>query len=218
MRTFHRSSTRPIRPHSHPPTEIAYDRNVANVIIVAAAIVVFIVVVLLLVYNRFVGLRNMVDESWHDIGTELQRRYDLIPNLVNTVKGYATHERELFNSVTSLRLDAMAAPRAPDAQAPKEQALGQGVAKLMAVAEAYPDLKASEQFLSLQRELTDTEDRIQVSRRIYNANVRSYDTMVQSFPALIIARSFDFELRPYFEVDAAVREAGPPPVDLSGQT
>jgi LemA protein len=191
---------------------------VGGPILVAGAIVVFIVAVLLLVYNRFVRLRNMVDESWHDIGTELQRRYDLIPNLVSTVKGYAAHEREVFKSVTSLRLDAMAAQRAPDSQATREQALGRGVAQLMAIAEQYPDLQASAEFLSLQRALIDTEDRIQVARRIYNANVRSYDTMVQSFPALIIARSFDFELRPYFEVEAAVRGTGPPSVDLSGQT
>ena len=187
-------------------------------LLVAGAIVLFIAVVLLLVYNRFVRLRNMVDESWHDIGTELQRRYDLIPNLVNTVKGYAAHERAVFDSVTSLRNDAMAAQRPPDAQALREAALGQGVARLMAVAENYPDLKANEEFLSLQRELVDTEDRIQVARRIYNANVRSYDTLIQSFPALIIARSFDSTLRPYFEVETAVREAGPPSVDLSGQT
>jgi LemA protein len=187
-------------------------------ILVAAAIAGFVIVVLLAVYNRFVHLRNMVDESWRDIGTELQRRYDLIPNLVNTVKGYAEHEREVFKSVTSLRIDAMAAQRTPDAQASREQALGQGVAQLMAVAERYPDLKASDEFLALQRELVDTEDRIQVARRIYNANVRSYDTLVQSFPALIIARGFEFGLRPYFELDPAVRDAGPPSVDLSGQT
>jgi LemA protein len=191
---------------------------VGGPIVVAGAVVVVFVAVLLLVYNRFVRLRNMVDESWHDIGTELQRRYDLIPNLVNTVKGYAAHERELFQSVTSLRLEAMSAQRPADAQAPREQALGQGVARLMAVAEQYPDLKASEQFLSLQRELIDAEDRIQVARRIYNANVRAYDSLVQSFPALIIARSFDFELRPYIQVEPAVRDAGPPSVDLSGQT
>ncbi len=185
-------------------------------ILIAVAIVVFFVAVLLFVYNRFVRLRNMIDESWHDVGTELQRRYDLIPNLVNTVKGYAAHERELFNSVTSLRLDAMAAARAPDAQAPREEALGRGVSQLMAVAENYPDLKASEQFLSLQHQLTDTEDRIQVSRRIYNANVRAYDTLVQSFPALIIARSYHFELRPYFQVEQTVLDAGPPSADLSG--
>jgi LemA protein len=191
---------------------------VEGVILIAAGIVVFVVVVLLLVYNRFVRLRNLIDESWHDIGTELQRRYDLIPNLVNAVKGYAEHERQLFKSVTSLRLDAMAAQRSPDAQAERETALGRGVAQLMAVAESYPDLKARGQFLSLQHALIDTEDRIQVSRRIYNANVRRYDMLVQSFPALVIARSFDFELRPYFEVEPAIRDAGPPAVDLSGQT
>jgi LemA protein len=189
-----------------------------GLLLVAGAVVLFIAIALLLAYNRFVRLRNMVDESWHDIGTELQRRYDVIPNLVNTVKGYAAHERAVFDSVTSLRNDAMAVQRPPDAQAPREAALGQGVARLMAVAENYPDLKANEEFLSLQRSLIDTEDRIQVARRIYNANVRSYDTLIQSFPALIMARSFDFTLRPYFEVEAAVREAGPPSVDLSGQT
>jgi LemA protein len=187
-------------------------------ILVAASIAIFVIAVLLIVYNRFVHLRNMVDESWHDIGTELQRRYDLIPNLVNTVKGYAAHEREVFNSVTSLRIDAMATQRPPDAQALREQALGVGVARLMAVAERYPDLKASSEFFALQQALIDTEDRIQVARRIYNANVRSYDTLVQTFPALIIARSFEFELRPYFELEQAVRDAGPPSVDLSGQT
>lgn len=185
-------------------------------ILVAASIAIFVIAVLLIVYNRFVHLRNMVDESWRNIGTELQRRYDLIPNLVNTVKGYAAHERELFNSVTSLRIDAMAAQRPPDAQAPREQALSLGVTRLMAVAEGYPDLKASDQFLALQQALVDTEDRIQVARRIYNANVRSYDTLVQSFPSLIIARSFEFELRPYFELAAAVRDAGPPSVDFVG--
>src|SRR5437879_11136230 len=107
-----------------------YDRHVEGLLLVVAAIVAFTAIVLLLVYNRFVRLRNMVDESWHDIGTELQRRYDLVPNLVNTVKGYAAHEREVFDSVTALRADAMAAQRPPDAQATREQALGQGVARL----------------------------------------------------------------------------------------
>ena len=188
-----------------------------GLLLVVGAIVVFVAVVLMLVYNRFVHLRNTVNESWHDIGTELQRRYDLIPNLVTTVKAYAAHEREVLDSVTALRRDAMAEHGPPDAQAPREAALGDGVARLMAVAENYPDLKADEQFLSLQHALIDTEDRIQVARRIYNANVRSNNTLVQSFPALIIARSFDFTLRPFFEVEAAVRDAGPPSVDLSGQ-
>jgi LemA protein len=191
---------------------------VEAVLLVIAGVAIVAAIALLLTYNRFVRLRNLIDESWHDIDTELQRRYDLIPNLVETVKGYAAHEREVFESVTTLRTQAMAERRAPDAQAPIEQALGHGVAQVMAVAEAYPDLKASDHFLELQRELVDTEDRIQVARRIYNANVRSYNTMVQSFPSMVIANSFHYETRPFFEVDRAVREAGPPSVDLSGQT
>jgi LemA protein len=188
------------------------------VLLVIAGVAVVAAIALLLTYNRFVRLRNLIDESWHDIDTELQRRYDLIPNIVETVKGYAAHERDVFESVTTLRTQAMAERRPPDAQAPIEQALGHGVAQVMAVAENYPDLKASEHFLELQRALVETEDRIQVARRIYNANVRSYNTMVQSFPSMIIASSFHYETRPFFEVDRAVRDAGPPSVDLSGQT
>ena len=168
------------------------------------------------IYNRLVHLRNMVQESWRDIDTELQRRYDLIPNLVNTVKGYAAHEREVFDSVTALRTAAMAETGPADRQAPHEQALGQGVAQLLAVAERYPDLKANESFLALQRELVDTEDRIQVTRRIYNANVRAYDSLVQTFPSLLLARQFHFVAATYFQVEPTVRDAGPPTIDLPG--
>jgi len=188
------------------------------VLLVIAGVAIVAAIALLLTYNRFVRLRNMIDESWRDIDTELQRRYDLIPNLVSTVKGYAAHERGVFESVTTLRSEAMAQPRPPNAQAPIEQALGRGIAQVMAVAENYPDLKASDQFLVLQRALVDTEDRIQVARRIYNANVRSYNNMVQSFPSTVIANSFHYEARPFFEVDQAVRTAGPPSVDLSGSS
>jgi LemA protein len=189
----------------------------------AALIVLIVVLVLavagpLLVYNRLVRLRNVTRESWRDIDTELQRRYDLIPNLVNTVKGYAAHEQQTFEAVTAQRADAMGGVREPEQQGPREQALAQGVTQLLAVAERYPDLKASEQFLALQRQLSDTEDRIQVARRIYNANVRAYDTLVQTFPAMLVARWFNFALQPYFELDPIVRGAGPPPVDLSGRT
>jgi LemA protein len=182
------------------------------VLIVAVVIVVFGIP--FAIYNRLVHLRNMVRESWRDIDTELQRRYDLIPNLVSTVKGYAAHEREVFDSVTTLRTAAMAEHGPPDAQAPREDALSHGVAQLLAVAEQYPDLKASRSFLDLQRELVNTEDRIQISRRIYNANVRSYDSLVQTFPSLIVARSFNFAAQPYFVVERSVRDAGPPPVTL----
>jgi LemA protein len=173
---------------------------------------------ILFVYNRLVRLRNLARESWRDIDTELQRRYDLVPNLVSTVKGYAAHEQQTFEAVAEQRTEAMAARREPDVQAPREQALGQGLARLMAVAERYPDLRASEQFLALQNQLTETEDRIQVARRIYNANVRSYDTLLQTFPSGLVARMFGFVTRPYFELDPVIRAAGPPAVDLSGPT
>jgi LemA protein len=189
-----------------------------TVAVVVVAIVLVVAAVPFAIYNRLVHLRNLTRESWRDIDTELQRRYDLIPNLVNTVKGYAAHEQQTFAAVTAQRADAMATTREPDEQAPREQALGRGVAQLMAVAERYPDLKASEQFLALQKQLADTEDRIQVARRIYNANVRAYDTLVQTFPAIVVARTFGFTERPYFELDPVVRDAGPPPVDLSGHT
>src|SRR4051794_13059136 len=186
---------------------------------VAVVIVALLAVVApFVVYNRLVNLRNMTRESWRDIDTELQRRYDLIPNLVNTVKGYAEHEQHTFNTVAAQRADAMAATRAPDEQAPREQALGQGVSQVLAVAEQYPDLKASEQFVSLQHQLADTEDRIQVARRIYNANVRAFDTMIETFPAALVARAFQFTAEPYFALDPVVVRAGPPPVDLSGST
>lgn len=163
-------------------------------------------------YNRLVHLRNVARESWRDVDTELQRRYDLIPNLVSTVKGYAAHEQQTFEAVTAQRAEAMAAERPPDEQAPREQALGRGVAQLLAVAERYPELRASDQFLALQSRLADTEDRIQVARRIYNANVRAFDSLVQTFPALLVARMSGFVARPYFEIDPVARASGPPPV------
>jgi LemA protein len=185
-----------------------------GVLILVVLVLVVAVGIPFAIYNRLVHLRNMVRESWRDIDTELQRRYDLIPNLVSTVKGYAAHEREVLDSVTELRTEAIDEHGPPDAQAQREVALGRGVGRLMAVAESYPDLKANQSFLTLQQELVNTEDRIQVSRRIYNANVRAYDSLVQTFPSLLIARQFNFSAQPYFEVEPAVRDAGPPPVAI----
>jgi LemA protein len=190
--------------------------NVVLIAIVAAALI--IATATFAIYNRLVHLRNLTREAWRDIDTELQRRHDLIPNLVNTVKGYAAHEQQTFEAVTRQRAAAMAAPRGPEQQAQPEQALGSGVAQLLAVAEQYPDLQASGEFLALQHELTDTEDRIQVARRIYNANVRAYDTLIETFPAVLIAHRFGFAVQPFFELDPVVRAAGPPPADLSGHT
>jgi LemA protein len=188
-----------------------------NVVLIVLGVAVLIVATATFaIYNRLVHLRNLTREAWRDIDTELQRRHDLIPNLVNTVKGYAAHEQQTFEAVTRQRAAAIAAPRGPDQQAPPEQALGSGVAQLLAVAEQYPDLQASSQFLALQHELTDTEDRIQVARRIYNANVRAYDTLIETFPAVLIAHRFGFAAQAFFELDPVVRASGPPPADLSG--
>jgi LemA protein len=183
--------------------------------IVAGVAVLFLVLVPVLVYNRLVHLRNLVADSWHDIDTELQRRADLVPNLVETVRGYAAHERQVFEAVTAARTEASAVIGGAAAREAPEQALTGGLRRLFAVAEGYPDLKADAQFLELQHQLTDTEDRIQVARRIYNANVRALNTLTQSFPASVIAGSFHIATASYFEIEPAVRDAGPPPVDLA---
>jgi LemA protein len=162
-------------------------------------------------YNRFVRQRNLVRNSWHNIDTELQRRYDLVPNLVETVKGYAAHEAGVFESVTAARAAAIAATGAAGEQEAPERALVGELRGLLAVAERYPDLKANTQFLELQRQLADTEDRIQVARRIYNANVRALNTRVEAFPSAITARRFGFERAAYFEVDPAISGRGGSP-------
>ena len=186
--------------------------------IIAIVAVVLVGLVVGALFNRMVHLRNLTRESWRDVDTELQRRYDLIPNLVSTVKGYAAYERETLDAITVERADAMQPNLEPDVRAAHEQLLSRGVQQVLAVAERYPELHANENFLALQRQLADTEDRIQVARRIYNANVRAYDTLIESFPGVLIAMAFGFSARPYFELDPVIRDAGPPPVDLSGPT
>jgi LemA protein len=165
-------------------------------------------------YDRFVRQRNLINESWSNVDTELRRRYDLIPNLVNAVKGYAAHEREIFEQVAAARAAAIAQTGPPPDQARAENALVSSVRGLLAVAENYPQLKASEDFLGLQKELINTEDRIQAARRFYNANARTFNTRVQSFPSNVIARAFGFTAKDYFELDEAIRAAGAPAVDI----
>ena len=166
-------------------------------------------------YNRFVSQRQLIKDSWANIDTELRRRYDLIPNLVETVKGYATHERAVFENVTKARAAATAATGSPAEQAAAEGPLVAALRQLFAVAENYPDLKANQNFLALQGELTNTEDRLQTSRRFYNANVRDYNQRVQQFPSMLIARMFSFEEEEFFEVEDVLREAGPPQVNFT---
>ncbi len=160
-----------------------------------------------LLYNGLIRAVNVCEESWADIDTELKRRYNLIPNLVETVKGYATHERETLNEVIEARNRAMASTGSPESQAQDENVLVQGLRQLFALAESYPDLKANENFLQLQEELSHTEDRIQTARRVYNANVRNLNNRLETFPSVLVAQGFGFQAREYFEVeDAAVRE------------
>lgn len=185
-------------------------------LIIAAILVVWGIVI----YNNFVKLVQRTKEAWADIDVQLKRRYDLIPNLVETVKGYATHEREALNAVTEARARATqvhvdAADITPEqiaAMAGAEQALTQSLGKLLAVAEAYPDLKANTNFLELQRELSDTENKIQAARRFYNGNARDLAIALQSFPSNIVGNIFNFKKEEYFELsedDEAAREPVP---------
>jgi len=166
-------------------------------------------------YNRFVRQKNLIRDAWANIDTELRRRYDLIPNLVETVKGYASHERATFENVTKARAMATAATGSPAEQAAAEGPFVAALRQLLAVAENYPDLKANQNFLSLQSELSNTEDRLQTARRFYNANVRDYNQRVQSFPSMIVARMTGFKEEEFFEVDESLRgDAGVPQVDF----
>jgi LemA protein len=168
-------------------------------IVVLLGIVLALALWIIAVYNGLVTLRNRVDEAWSDIDVQLKRRYDLIPNLIETVKGYATHERETLEKVIAARTAAMGAQSTHD-KAVAENALSQTLKSLFAVTENYPDLKASQGFLQLQDDLKDTEDKIQASRRFYNANVRDFNTKIQVFPNNIIAGQLKFQKYEFFEI------------------
>ena len=179
-------------------------------VFVAAVAAIFLLVVGLVaaMYNGLVRVKNACDESWADIDTELRRRYDLIPNLIESVKGYAKHEQETFDKVIQARNAALAAHTSVAAQAQDENVLASGLRQLFALAENYPDLKANQNFLQLQNELANTEDRLQRARRFYNANVRDLNNRLEVFPSNVIAQTFGFTKREYFELDdAAQREA-----------
>lgn len=167
------------------------------VIVIAA---VGLVGYVLVAYNSLIRQRNQVRESWSDIDVQLKRRYNLIPNLIETVKGYAAHERETFESVTRARARALGA-QSPGDKAQAENALTSTLKTLFAVAEAYPDLKANVNFLELQRELSDTENKIQAARRFYNTTVRDYNTAIESVPTNIVANIFSFKKEEFFELE-----------------
>lgn len=179
--------------------------------IIFAIIAVIVVLWGVVVYNRLVTLKNRTDESWSDIDVQLKRRYDLIPNLVNTVKGYASHESGVFEKVTEARTRAMAAGNQQE-KVEAENALAGTLKSLFAVAENYPDLKANQNFLELQRELSDTENKIQSARRFYNANVRDFNTQIQSFPTNLVASGLGFPKRDFFELE---EEAAKKPVEVA---
>jgi LemA protein len=165
-------------------------------------------------YNNFVKLVNRTKEAWADIDVQLKRRYDLIPNLVNTVKGYATHEAGTFEKVTEARTRAINAGNVQE-QAEAENMLTSALKSVFAVAEAYPDLKANQNFLELQKELSDTENKIQAARRFYNSNVRDLNIGMQSFPQNIVANMLNIEKRDFFEIDGASAAETREPVNVS---
>ena len=182
------------------------------IIYIIIAIVVVALLAFIGIYNNFVKLRNRTDESWADIDVQLKRRYDLIPNLVNTVKGYAAHEAGTLEKVTQARTMAMGANGLHD-KAEAENMLTGALKSLFAVSEAYPDLKANTNFLELQRELTDTENKIQASRRFYNTNVRDLNIAVESFPSNIVAGMIKTGKREFFELGEG-EEAAKQPVEV----
>ena len=179
----------------------------STILWIILAVAVVAVVWVIAVFNELIKLKNRAEEAFSDIDVQTKRRYDLIPNLVEIVKGYATHERELFEKVTLARAKAMGAGDVKD-KAEAENALSETLKSLFAVSESYPDLKASVNFLELQRELTDTEDKIQASRRFYNTNVRDLNIKIESFPANMIANMFGFKQMDLFETKNEIeREA-----------
>jgi LemA protein len=176
-------------------------------LVIVIVLVALLLGLVILLYNRLVTLRNRAENAWSQVDVQLRRRYDLIPNLVETVKGYASHERGTFEEVTNARTRAQEA-RTVGEQAEAENLLTQAIGKLFAVAEDYPDLRATENFQQLQAQLDETETKIAVSRQIYNDAVLSYDTALETVPTNIVARLFSFEERQYFELEEpAAREA-----------
>lgn len=184
-----------------------------TVVWIIIAIVVILAIFVWVTYNSLVTLRIRVDEAWSDINVQLKRRLDLIPNLVETVKGYAQHESKVFEEVTQARASVLGAQGVKETAAAENKFEG-ALKGLFAVAESYPDLKANQNFIELQRELVDTEDKIQASRRFYNSGVRDLNTKIQTFPANVVAGMFSFKDREFFDVDETEREAANKPVDV----
>lgn len=170
-------------------------------VVIAVAVVVLLALFVIVTYNGLVRARNQVDNAWSQIDVQLKRRLDLIPNLVETVRGYASHERQTFEAVISARAAAIEAPDTPAAQAQADNLLSGALRQLFALSEAYPDLKANQNFLALQEELTATEGRVAYARQFYNDSVLSYNNKLQVFPTVLLASMFKFERREFFEAE-----------------
>jgi LemA protein len=177
-------------------------------VIVLVVIVVVLALIVVGLYNRLVRYRNRVDNAWAQVEVQLKRRWDLIPNLVETVKGYAAHERGVFEAVTEARTRAQQA-QSPAESAQAEGILSQALGRLFAVAEAYPDLKATQNFQQLQAQLSETEDKVAVSRQVYNDTVLTYHNAIQTFPGTVLAGPFGFTKREFFEVEDEAQRAAP---------
>lgn len=182
-------------------------------ILIIPAIILLLLIGAVVIFNSLVGLRQMTENGWSDIEVQLKRRADLIPRLVSTVKGYAAHERKLFEDVTTKRMQALAAGNNPRERGVAESRLKQPVGRIIALAEDYPELKASDNFLELQEELSDTEDKIEMARRFYNGAVRTLNTKVQTIPSNLVAGPMGFKTRDYFEID--IEDTAAPEVEFS---
>jgi LemA protein len=176
-------------------------------------IILLLIIILCALYNSLVIVKVRVDEAWSDITVQLKRRLDLIPNLVETVKGYAKHESDVFEKVTEARANVLGAKSVKDTAAADSQFEG-ALKNLFAVAEAYPELKANQNFIELQQELVDTEDKIQASRRFYNGGVRDLNTKIQTFPSNLVANLFNFKAREFYELDEAEQKQAEKPVSV----
>ncbi len=176
-------------------------------LMIVLGIILLLVIIAVIMYNRLVERRNQVENAWSQIDVQLKRRIDLIPNLVETVKAYAAHEKDTLDAVIRARNAAMAAPATPEAQASADNALTGALRQVFALSEAYPDLKANTNFLALQEELTATEGRVAYARQFYNDSVLGYNTSLDQFPTLVFARMMNFQRREYFQADAGSRDA-----------
>lgn len=182
-------------------------------VLIIPALILLLLVGAVLIFNKLVSLRQMSENGWSDIEVQLKRRADLIPRLVSTVKGYASHERKLFEDITAKRMQALAAGNNPRERGVAESRLKQPMGRIIALAEDYPDLKASDNFLELQEELSDTEDKIEMARRFYNGAVRELNTKIRTIPSNLVAGPMGFKTRDYFEID--IEDAAAPEVEFS---